>query len=167
MAKKAIQETSKAGKWVKNILVWGFVLAGVLDLVTALIALPLGREANPIYLHGGLAIMVIAKIAILVTVPFLFSKAYGQFSSEFWCFLLVAAIFLATFFQLWGASTNIQGIQNKEFYESLPPVSVEVADTYYREEAKKRYVLPLATLVSIFLVYSFVRDDVNIKRRFK
>tara|TARA_Y100000310_G_C20317939_1_gene639356 strand:+ start:121 stop:609 length:489 start_codon:yes stop_codon:yes gene_type:complete len=156
----------KKGAWIKHILVWGFVVAGLVDIITAVMAVDLGRETNPVYLFGagiwGLAALKLVFLSLTLWVAY-----KSRFRNELVYFIFVMFLFYAGALQAWAASTNIEALQNYEYYEAQPIPTEQEMTEYYKREVNTRYVNPLFNGIILFLLYQWTRPHVKIKRRFK
>ena len=152
-------------KWLKHTLIWGFVVAGLVDLITALFALDSGRETNPIFLLGGAWPLIIGKLLLLGLVLWVGYKA--KFSYEFTYYLFVGFLVFGGMTQAWGASTNIEYLEYRDYYDTQPIPSDAEMKEYYTSNVNARYWSPLLSALLVFVLYGWTREDVLIRNRFR
>ena len=145
-------------------LVIAFVVANIVDIVTAMFILP--GEANPLYLlTGSMVIPFILKVSI-VTIAILVYR-HNKYHSQFYYFGFIIILLLGSLIVSIGAYSNIYGILNPSLIEEATNYTTEEKIESYSWVVGLIYLFPVVMALIGFWIYDKTKKHVILREKEK
>ena len=141
-------------------LVTAFIIANVVDIVTAMFILP--GETNPIYLlTGSILPLFFMKILVVVLVLVVYFK--NNYASDFNYFTFVYLLVIGTFLVSAGSASNIYGIKNPETIEEASELTSKEKLNYYVTFVTVLGIIPYIISLGAFKIYHYTKKKIIIR----
>ncbi len=139
-----------------------FIVANILDVVTAMFILP--GESNPIYiLTQSVAALWLLKAVIVGGVAGIYF--YNNYPSKFWYFSFIYIIVLGSVLVTFGVVGNVIGILNPAVVQSAAGLSTTVKVKYYTNIVSLFMLIPYVISMVAFKVYEVTEHKIKYKEK--